>query len=287
MPVRRLRIVSSFSQEFLREGIQLAAMWIPRILASVLLLPVRDLCPGNQGTGRRKAHRRLWGPTPGRQRRRHRRGAHHRRRAACRGRDSPRRRGHLDRGNERSPRSLRHARPSEHRRPFRLRALGQDVPAAIPGHHHARGGEAAPPRRSHERPRPGCASRRHPLHQESHRKGRHPRTDALRFRPLPPARALSRNRAPALGSLGVRGRPRQGEKAGRGGGRRHQAHRPGPDDDGRGVRGRRRSSPSTSCRSSPTPTVPRRSAGASPPGSTASSTPGSAPCRSIRRTSSP
>ncbi len=48
MPVRRLRIVSSFSQDFLRVGIQWAAMWIPRFLASVLLLPSMTYAQGTK-----------------------------------------------------------------------------------------------------------------------------------------------------------------------------------------------------------------------------------------------
>ena len=87
------------------------------------------------------------------------------------------------------------------------------------------------------------------------------------------------------GVTGSRRRARQGAQARRRRRRLHQAHRPGPDDDGRGSR-RRRRSPCAACRSSPTRTGRKRFVVGWRPASTASSTPASRARRSIPRTSS-
>jgi imidazolonepropionase-like amidohydrolase len=48
MPVRRLRIVSSFSQDFLGERLQLDAMWILMVLAALLVLPCVTFAQGTK-----------------------------------------------------------------------------------------------------------------------------------------------------------------------------------------------------------------------------------------------
>ena len=115
-----------------------------RYLACVPV-PAGGLCPGGaeradhdgQGAGRRHPDRRLRRPAAAEQRRPRRGRTDHRRRHRRLAAGPARRRGDLHRRHERAARPLGHARPPHAQRAQRLRALGQDLPAAVRVGDHA------------------------------------------------------------------------------------------------------------------------------------------------------